>query len=126
MSSGEPVPGASAASSSTPEVPPAGRARWRLACDACGAGGVIGPRADGARDAWCEACRRAQVVAAVAPGVTPACERCGGPLSIDAPRFVEAFGAVQDLAAVVAAWRGDPAPLRALLPERPRFLTDLT
>jgi len=115
MSSAGPGPGASAESSN---------ARWRLACDACRAGGAIGPRPDGRRDAWCEACQRAQVVAA---GIDAACcENCGGELTLDAPGFLEAFGAVQDLAAVVAAWRGDPAPLRALLPERPRFLTDLT
>lgn len=133
MSSAEPAPGASAASSRKSEAAgeshaPArpGSERWRLACDACGAGGAIGPRPDGARDAWCEACQRGQVVARVPSTAAPACERCGGPLSIDAPRFLEAFGAVQDLAAVVAAWRGDPAPLRTLLPERPRFLTDLT
>lgn len=144
MSSAEPAPGASAASSRTSEASPGGptseasqgsptseapqgsAARWRLTCDACGAGGAIGPREDGACDAWCEACQRGQVVPRVPSEVTPACERCGGPLSLDAPRFLEAFGAVQDLAAVVAAWRGDAAPLKALLPERPRFLTDLT
>jgi len=32
---------------------------------------------------------------------------------------------MQNLAAVLSAWSGDPAPLAALLPDRPRFLTDL-
>jgi len=126
MSSAEPAPGASAASSSVSEGSQPGSERWRLTCDACGAGGAIGPRPDGARDAWCEACQRAQAVTGVRTEPVPACEGCGGALSIDAPRFLETFGAVQDLAAVVAAWRGDAAPLRMLLPERPRFLTDLT
>ena len=126
MSSAEPAPGASAASSRTAEAPQESPPRWRIACDTCGAGGAIGLRTDGARDAWCEACQRGQIVPRVPAAAAPACERCGGPLSTEAPRFLEAFGAVQDLAAVVAAWRGNPAALRTLLPERPRFLTDLT
>jgi hypothetical protein len=90
--------------------------RWRLRCSACGAGGVIGPN-----DGWCEACQLG--VAGAEPAL---CPRCGGPLSREAPRFIEAFGAIQELASVVEAWRGNPTPLRALLPERPRFLSDLT
>jgi len=102
-------------------------ARWRVGCDACGAGGAIGPRAGpgpASRDAWCEACQRGEVVTAA--GSPSGCARCGAPLSLEAPRFLEAFGMAQELAAVVAAWGGEPASLRTLLPERPRFLSDLT
>jgi hypothetical protein len=40
------------------------------------------------------------------------------------PRFIEIFGELQNLTAVLSAWLGDAAPLRGLLPERPRFLSD--
>jgi hypothetical protein len=53
------------------------------------------------------------------------CSRCGTRLA-DAPRFVELWGLLQHLDAVLAAWAGDPVPLATLLPERPVFLTDLT
>ena len=92
------------------------RTTWRLRCDACGAGGAIGPH-----DGWCEACQRG-----VGGHERASCPSCGAPLSREAPRFLEAWGAIQELAAVVGAWQGDAAPLSALLPERPRFLTDLT
>jgi hypothetical protein len=92
--------------------------RWRLQCDGCEVSGAIGGPA-GARAGWCEACQRAES----AP--PERCARCGGALSLDTPRFVEAWGELQHLDAVLAAWRADPGPLAALLPERPRFLTDL-
>jgi len=60
-----------------------------------------------------------------APGVRTPCGRCGAPLAA-APRFVELWGGLQHLDAVLAAWAGDVASLATLLPERPRFLTDLT
>ena len=41
------------------------------------------------------------------------------------PRFVELWGELQHLDAVLGAWAGDPQPLATLLPERPRFVTDL-
>jgi hypothetical protein len=103
-----------------------GAARWRVGCDACGFEAWIGERADGA-DAWCESCQRATRLSAVpAPDAPPACAACGTPLTTGAPRFVELFGMLQNLDAVLAARLGDPAPLAALLPERPRFLPDLT
>ena len=53
------------------------------------------------------------------------CPRCGAALAGE-PRFVELWGSLQHLDAVLAAWAGDPAPLSGLLPERPRYLSDLT
>ena len=100
-------------------------ARWHVGCDRCGAGGWIGRRAGGV-DAWCEACQRPAVLAGEAPGTAPPCPACGAPLSIDALRSEELYGQIQHLVAVLMGWRGDPAPLAALLPDRPRFLTDLT
>src|SRR5262245_34913880 len=97
--------------------------RWRLACDACDAGGWIGPGADGACDAWCEGCQRPQRVAE--PRSPAPCAACGTPLTLAEPRFEELLGEAQHVAAVLAAWCGDPGPLATLLPERPRLLTDL-
>ncbi len=105
--------------------------RLHLACDHCDAAAWLGPRADrgavrtkaaaASVDAWCEACQLAQA----APGAGAPCTRCGTPLTAGAPRFAELWGALQECDAVLAAWTGDPQPLRTLLPERPRFLTDL-
>jgi tetratricopeptide (TPR) repeat protein len=98
------------------------RTRLHLACDHCDAAAWLGPRvAEEAVDAWCEACQLAQA----APGAGAPCARCGTPLTAGAPRFAELWGALQECDAVLAAWAGDAAPLRTLLPERPRFLTDL-
>jgi hypothetical protein len=97
--------------------------RWRLACDACAAGAWLGPGGDGF-DAWCEACQTPQRLdAAPTPGAR--CARCGASLAAH-PRFVELWGELQHLDAVLGAWAGDPTPLATLLPERPRFVTDLT
>jgi hypothetical protein len=97
--------------------------RWRLACDACGAGAWLGSGAGGF-DAWCEACQTPQRLdAAPTPGAR--CVRCGAPLAV-LPRFVELWGELQHLDAVLGAWAGDGTPLATLLPERPRFVTDLT
>ena len=95
--------------------------RWRLACDSCGAGAWVGPAPHG-HDVWCESCQVAAVLPAAPTGQR--CERCGAPL-LAAPRFVELWGELQHLDAVLAAWAGDWAPLAALLPERPRHVTDL-
>ncbi len=97
-------------------------ARWHVGCDRCDAGGWIGPRA-GAVDAWCEACQRPQSLAA---GAAAVCAVCGTSLATEGLRAEELYGGIQHLAAVVEAWRGNPAPLGALLPDRPRFLTDLS
>ncbi|MFM7230817.1 MAG: hypothetical protein ACKO3S_02415 [bacterium] len=97
-------------------------ARWRVACDRCEASAWTGPASDG-HDVWCEACQVAHHLAA-APGAGTRCPRCDAPLPA-APRFIEVWGALQHLDAVLAAWAGDPAPLARLLPERPRFVTDL-
>jgi len=97
---------------------------WRIACDACGVAAAIGPSGEHV-DAWCEGCQLAARLPARVPPA-PRCERCGQPLTLGQPRFEELYGRVQELAAVVAAWDGDPAPLARILPERPRYLTDLT
>ncbi len=97
--------------------------RGRLACDACDACAWVGPRADG-YDVWCESCQSAWKLAA-APGAGVRCERCDVPLGAW-PRFVELWGGLQHLDAVLGAWAGDASALMAILPERPRFLTDLT
>lgn len=97
--------------------------RWRLACDACDAGAWVGPRADG-YDVWCESCQSAWTLEAT-PGAGVRCERCNVPLGAW-PRFVELWGELQHLDAVLGAWAGDANALLAILPERPRFLTDLT
>lgn len=96
--------------------------RRRIACDACGVELRIGP-ATGGRDTWCERCQRGAFV----PDGTEhaACAECGGALESGDPAFAEVYGELQNLAAVLAAWEGDPAPLARLLPERPRFLSDL-
>jgi len=97
-------------------------ARWRLACDRCDASAWVGVGERGF-DAWCEACQHAQSLNAV-PDAASRCARCGTQLSA-APRFVELWGMLQHLDAVLAAWAGDATPLATLLPERPMFLTDL-
>jgi len=100
--------------------------RLHVGCDQCDAGGWIGPRGGGV-DAWCEACQRPAWIAADANTAgLPPCPACGAPLSAESLRSEELYGEIQHLAAVVEAWRGNPAPLAALLPERPRFITDLT
>lgn len=96
-------------------------ARWRVACDACEASAWIGA-APGGFDAWCEACQAGAFAAA--PERAPRCGACGRPMTTGEPRFIELYGELQNLAAVLAAWKGDAAPLAALLPERPRFLSD--
>ena len=97
--------------------------RWKLSCDACGAAWWIG-RSKSGWDAWCERCQRGSSLAAWTPGT--ACPGCGAPLTIDPPKFVEAYGTLQNLAAVLAAWSGETAMLGSILPERPRFIADLT
>ena len=99
--------------------------RWHVGCDACGAGGWIGPRAGARAGAagWCETCQRVTSFAARARAT---CDACGGPLSVESLRSEEIYGEIQHLVAVLEAWRGRPAMLAELLPDRPRFLTDLT
>ncbi len=97
--------------------------RWHVGCDRCDAGAWIGPR-DGGLDAWCETCQAPYALApAAADGAR--CPGCGAPLTAGELRSEELFGALQNLAAVLAAWDCVPAPLDAILPDRPRFLTDL-
>lgn len=93
--------------------------RWHVGCDACDAGAWVGPGVAG----WCEAC---QISAPAATGADAAlvCPRCGRALSLDTFGFEELWGAIQQVAAVLAAWAGDAAPLGAILPDRPRFLSD--
>jgi tetratricopeptide (TPR) repeat protein len=101
--------------------------RWRIGCNSCPASAWVGPIADAAGerradyDAWCEACQQGLVIAAASGD----CSTCGAPLTTGAPRFAEIYGALQNLAAVLAAWDGDGDLLGELLPDRPRFLTDL-
>jgi len=83
----------------------------------------IGPGEHGFA-AWCEACQESQHLAAP-PGPGTRCRRCGAALPAS-PRFIELWGELQNLSAVLAAWAGEPRELVAILPERPRFLTDLT
>ena len=97
--------------------------RWRLACDTCETSAWVGASAT-RFDAWCEACQRAQSLAA-APDASARCNHCCARL-FAAPRFVELWGSFQQLDAVLAAWAGDPMRLAMLLPERPVFLTDLS
>jgi hypothetical protein len=96
-------------------------ARWKVACDACEAAAWIGT-APGGFDAWCEACQLGAFVPAT--GSAPRCRMCGRAMTTGEPRFIEIYGELQNLAAVLSAWLGDAAPLRGLLPERPRFLSD--
>jgi len=97
--------------------------RWRVACDACGAGGWVGLASPGF-DVWCESCQAAaHLPGPPAPGER--CERCDAPRTA-APRFVELWGELQHLDAVLGAWAAEPAALAAILPERPRLLGDLT
>lgn len=95
--------------------------RVRVACDACGACAWIGP-GGGGTDAWCEACQRP---ARLAGDGAATCPECGGALATSPPGFPELWGRLQHLDAVLAGWCGDAAPLLAILPDRPRFLTDL-
>ncbi len=96
--------------------------RWRLACDACDVSAWVGPSASGF-DTWCESCQTPQPLATAPVGLVR-CPRCSAPLSVW-PRFVELWGELQHLDAVLSAWAGDAQPLAVLLPERPRFLSDL-
>ncbi|HTM57087.1 MAG TPA: hypothetical protein VL123_01590 [Candidatus Udaeobacter sp.] len=102
--------------------------RWRIGCSSCDVSAWVGPlESAGGRDestehdAWCESCQRGSRIA----GAAGSCPSCGASLTTGAPRFAEIYGALQNLAAVLAAWDGDDDPLHDLLPERPRFLTDL-
>ena len=96
--------------------------RWRLACDGCEAGAWVGPGADGF-DVWCESCQTPLRLPSQ-PTAGSRCPRCS--VAVFAlPRFVELWGELQHLDAVLSAWAGDAQPLATLLPERPRFLTDL-
>jgi hypothetical protein len=97
--------------------------RWHLSCDACEETAWIGRERDHVQ-AWCEACHASPVLEAGAESA--ACPSCGAPLAVTNPRFPELWGELQNLSAVLAAWIGDTAPLAAILPERPRFLTDRT
>ena len=97
--------------------------RWRLACDGCSYSAWIGSGQEG-MDAWCEACQEGERLAAGA--TRGACSACGRALTLDEPRFEEIFGELHQLAAVLAAWDGDPDPLGELLPERPRYRSDLS
>lgn len=97
--------------------------RWHVGCDRCDAGGWIGRR-EAAVDAWCEGCQRGAVLAGDA-GAGSRCGACGQPLTLAEPRFLELYGELQNLGAVLSAWDGEVGPLAALLPDRPRFLTDL-
>ncbi len=101
--------------------------RWRLGCDTCEASAWVGPAPGEAYDVWCEACQNAARLAAP-PAAPPAagvrCVHCGAALPAS-PRFVELWGELQNLDAVLGAWAGDPDVLVTLLPERPRVLTDL-
>jgi len=96
-------------------------ARWRLACDACEAVAWVGASASG-HDVWCESCQTSATLPASPTGQR--CERCGATFTA-APRFVELWGELQHLDAVLGAWAGDIEPLASILPERPRYLTDL-
>jgi YHS domain-containing protein/tetratricopeptide (TPR) repeat protein len=72
---------------------------------------------------WCERCQRP---ASLPTDVESArCAQCGEPLTLGDPRFEEIYGQIQNLVAVLEAGRGDPARLATLVPERPRFLSDL-
>jgi len=106
----------------TPRNAASGAPRLRVSCDSCGAGAWLGPRPDGSADAWCEACQRGFVLAAGAP---PACPECGGRATLEGLRSEELYGEIQHALAVVRAWRGDPAMLATLLPDRAEFLSDL-
>ncbi|MEY4374626.1 MAG: hypothetical protein RL760_793 [Candidatus Eisenbacteria bacterium] len=92
--------------------------RWRIACDHCDAAAWTGADPAGAR-AWCEACQTGQPLTADAR-----CPDCSATLPAE-PRFLELWGGLQQLDAVLMAWAGDARPLATLLPERPRFVTDL-
>ena len=98
--------------------------RWRVACDHCAVSAWIGDTPD-TLDAWCEGCQQPATRPAGASPIAT-CPRCGQPLTTGAPRFEELYGRLQEIAAVVAAWDGDPEPLGRLLPERPRLITDRT
>ena len=97
--------------------------RWHLACDHCDAGAWVGPSATGL-DGWCESCQSAHGLPHGA-GPDAVCPDCGIRLSTRELRFEELFGELRNVAAVLAAWDGDPGPLHEILAERPRLLTDL-
>jgi hypothetical protein len=96
--------------------------RWVLACDACAVEFRVG-RAPGGYDVWCEACQSPDTLPSAPLGQR--CPRCGAPYAAS-PRFIELWGELQHLDAVLGAWAGDITPLATILPERPRFVTDLT
>jgi hypothetical protein len=55
------------------------------------------------------------------PRPAPApCPTCGAALVGGELPFEELYGEMQNLAAVLSAWSGDPAPLAALLPDLAR------
>lgn len=97
--------------------------RSYVACDGCAFGAWIGAR-DARIDAWCEACQQPAVLSAPVDPEAP-CPACGERLTTTTPRFEELFGEIQNLVAVLEAWLDRPARLQPLVPERPRFLTDL-
>ena len=98
-------------------------ARWHVTCGTCAFEAWIGAH-DETLDAWCEACQHATELPAAA--TLAQCPRCDAALTTGAPAFEELFGDLQNVCAVLGAWAGDPAPLRSLLPYRPRFLADWT
>ena len=81
----------------------------------------MGPSPAG-HDVWCESCQTAASLPSAPAGQR--CARCTAPHTA-APRFVELWGELQHLDAVLAAWAGDAATLASILPERPRYVTDL-
>ncbi|MFN8588339.1 MAG: hypothetical protein U0704_11140 [Candidatus Eisenbacteria bacterium] len=89
--------------------------RVRVGCDGCAARAWIA-----AAEPWCEGCQLAREAGA------PACGTCGAPLARSTPRFVELFGELQRLDAVLHAWDGEPEVLARLLPARPRVVGDRT
>ena len=76
--------------------------RWRIACDRCDAAVWTGPEGDRVV-AWCEACQVAHVREA-----SGRCPVCAGALVVE-PRFVELWGGLQQLDAVLAAYLGSSA-----------------
>ena len=97
-------------------------ARRLLRCDHCEVSAWLGFSGDH-RDGWCERCQRAASIPASAEAAR--CAHCGEALTLSEPRFEEIYGQLQNLSAVLEAWNGDFARLATLVPERPRFLSDL-
>src|SRR5262245_7652492 len=97
-------------------------ARRLLRCDHCEASAWIGFSGD-RHDVWCERCQRP---ASLPSDVESArCPHCDEALTLGDPRFEEIYGHLQNLVAVLEAGRGDAGRLATLVPERPRFLSDL-